>query len=151
MIFRPVFFNVPTSNGNIYKRDNFDINEINEKAYKKTLLGELEPPRNNDVVTLANVSHVVRSVEFDKHGIVADVEILDTPQGKMVKALMKENVDVYLSARCIGVKDGNEIKDMKLLSFDFVGNDPYESIRKRMILNKKLKKVKNTKWLKTQA
>lgn len=140
MIYRPIFFNYMDDDGIVFKKEDFDMNDIKDKIEKGIFLGEFNT--NNSIISLSKVSHIIEKVEIDDIGLITHVRILDTPEGKKVKNLIDNDVELFLSARYTGIKDGNGIKDMNLISFDFTSKNNYNSLLKRIKLNKKLKKIK---------
>ena len=137
MIFRSVYFNVLTKNlfNNkliVFKKNNFNIKKINKKAQQNRLLGENEPATID--ITLSRVSHIINSIEIDSLGVLVDIRILDTHEGKVIKKLLENKCELFLIPRFIGEH---------FITFDFVSEDVYTyGFRKRFKLNRKLKKIK---------
>lgn len=121
-------------NGRIYPRrilerevGRYTNNFINEKR----ALGELDHP-NSSVVNLNNVSHNVISLEWKGDDLYGKVEILPTPSGKILEALLSSGITVGISSRGMGSvkkvqeeggKDALHIQDdFELVAFDFVSN-----------------------------
>ena len=79
--------------------------------------------------SLGKASHVITDLHFDENNaLIADVEILDTPDGRLVKALLEEKA-ISLFPKGIGsfVTDANGINviqpDYELTSIDFCPNE----------------------------
>ena len=92
---------------------------------EKRALGELDHPESS-VINLQNVSHNVTKVKMIGDDVYGEVEILPTPAGKILQALIASGITVGISSRGMGsVKEGAggtvEVQDdFELLCFDFV-------------------------------
>jgi hypothetical protein len=102
---------------------------ITEKVSKNQALGELNHPLNRVNVDPREASHLIKELKFDGNDVRGVAKILDTPCGKIVKALMDENVSFGVSSRALGSlkarPDGvNEVQsDFSLRTVDIV-SDP---------------------------
>jgi len=90
-------------------------------------LGELDPPEDS-VINLRNASHMVTQTWWDGDTVLGKVKILDTPSGKILKALINDGVKLGISSRGLGsVRESNGETvvedDFQLICFDFV-SDP---------------------------
>jgi len=113
-------------NGRIYP---MDILEREIRNYQKFIvenraLGELDHP-DSSVVNLKNVSHLVKEAYLDKQVVYGTVEILDTPSGKILQALIESGVKLGISSRGVGStkKQGDYHvvqDDFQLICWDFV-------------------------------
>lgn len=65
-----------------------------------TMLGELDHPDRLEV-SLTNVSHVITNVELIDNGLFADIRILETPKGNILKSIIEANIDVGFEARYV--------------------------------------------------
>jgi len=79
------------------------------------------------VVSLANVSHMVKRMWWENKTLYGEVQIVDTPAGGVLKGLLKSGVKLGISSRGIGsVKKVDERDvvqdDFELISFDFVSS-----------------------------
>ena len=91
-------------------------------------LGELDHPESS-VVNLNNVSHNVLKIWWDGDDLKGAVQILETPSGKILKALFAAGITLGISSRGLGsVKElRNEgvvevQEDFELICWDFVSN-----------------------------
>ena len=91
-------------------------------------LGELDHPESA-IVNLNNVSHNVLKIWWEGDDLKGDVLVLDTPSGKILKALFKAGITLGISSRGLGsVKDlysegAVEVQeDFELVCWDFVSN-----------------------------
>jgi hypothetical protein len=77
------------------------------------------------VINLKNVSHLVREFWWDGDKVMGKLEILPTPSGQILEALIKAGVTVGVSSRGMGSleQNGNVMEvqdDFELLCWDFV-------------------------------
>lgn len=121
---------VPTANKRRYGRPIIESNleRLNESIGRRRLFGELDHP-NDGKTLLQRVSHVITNLSIDKDGrVIGEAEILDTPQGTALKAILKAGCEVGVSSRGMGSvvlgKDGNEDvqEDYVLKTYDFVAD-----------------------------
>lgn len=63
----------------------------------RTLMGELGK-RSDIIIRLAQVSHVVTDLKIDNGYLMADIEVLDTPHGRILKNLLQESQVVFRTA-----------------------------------------------------
>lgn len=85
--------------------------------------GELDHP-DSSVVSLSNVSHVIRSIDWRGNEVVGTLEILNTPKGKIAQDLLEGGVKLGISSRGIGdVQKNNEGLDVVDESFMLVAFD----------------------------
>jgi hypothetical protein len=93
----------------------------------KRAMGELTHPEHVEV-DLKQVSHIIESLTFQGTDVYGRAKLLDTPNGKIGKALMKEGVNFGVSTRGLGsVSQKNGIfyvdNDFFLTAIDIV-SDP---------------------------
>ena len=88
--------------------------------------GELDHP-DSSVINLQNVSHNIRKIWWKGDDVMGEVEILDTPAGKILKELFRNGITVGISSRGMGsvkenIGDGTvEVQDdFELVCWDFV-------------------------------
>ena len=140
------------NNGRIYPRQVLEsqVQAIQEKIGERSLVGALDHPPN-DAIHLSQASHLITKLWVEKNGdVMGEAEILSTPSGKIVEALLSDNVKIGISSRGMGtISEGKEGKvvneDFKLITFDLV-SDPstkgaYTEITESVKLNSE--KAKN--------
>ena len=118
------------NNGRIYPRGILEsqVTAIQDKINERALVGALDHPAN-DAVHLSQASHLITKLWIEKNGqVMGEAEILSTPNGKIVEALIGDGVKIGISSRGLGsVSEGREGKvvneDFKLITFDLV-SDP---------------------------
>ena len=123
--------NAKNQNGRVYPKnilereiEKYKGREIREnRAY-----GELDHPESS-VVELKNTSHIIREVWWNGDDVVGQVEILNTPAGKILQELVKAGCTVGISSRGMGsvkqIKEDGTVaveNDFELICWDFVSN-----------------------------
>ena len=89
-------------------------------------MGELDHPESS-IINLQNVSHNIKKCWWEGDDVMGEVEILDTPAGKILKALFAAGIVVGFSSRGLGSVEENlnegtlEVQeDFELVCWDFV-------------------------------
>jgi len=113
-------------NGRIYPDD---VLEREVRNYQKFInegraLGELDHP-DTSVVELKNVSHVVRSARMDDGVVYGTIEVLNTPNGKILQSLVESGIKIGISSRGVGSTKsaGDHVlvqPDFQLICWDIV-------------------------------
>lgn len=124
-------FMVPTDNNRLYPRSVWEANKnrLRESLKRRRVFGELDHPGDGKT-KLQRVSHLTTGFDIDDTSgvVVAEDEVLDTPNGRILKALVDAGCEVGVSSRGFGsVKtDENGIEvvqdDYRLLAWDFVAD-----------------------------
>ena len=117
------------NNGRIYPKALLEreITKLAESMKNRRLMGELDHPQH-DSVKLSNVSHLITKLEARGNEIIGEAEILDTPMGKVAKALIEGGVQVGISSRGMGTlsegQDGKRYvnEDFRLITWDLVAD-----------------------------
>jgi len=117
---------VKNGNGRYYAKDLWEreINKYMESVKENRALGELDHPESS-VINLKNVSHNIKDMWWDGDQVMGKIEILPTPSGNILKALLENNITVGVSSRGMGsLEDRNGVlevqDDFELLCWDFV-------------------------------
>lgn len=117
---------VKNGNGRIYPRNVLkkELDNYAKIVADQRALGELDHP-DDSVINLKNASHLVTDVWWDGDQVMGKCRVLDTPAGKILKALVQSGVKLGISSRGLGsVKEskGDTIveDDFQLICFDFV-------------------------------
>jgi hypothetical protein len=121
----------PTENGRFYKRELWDreIARLTEAMESRRVYGELDHPADGRT-KLQRVSHLMTGMTVEEDGsVTGEAEILDTPNGRILKAIIEAGGAVGVSSRGYGsVKtaasgDAEEVgEDFVLETFDFVAD-----------------------------
>jgi hypothetical protein len=113
-------------NGRVYPRSILEREVMNyQKLIKENrALGECDHP-DSSVVELKNVSHIVREAHMDGDTVFGSIEVLDTPQGKIIQSLIESGVTLGISSRGVGSTrrqgDTQVVQDdFQLICFDMV-------------------------------
>lgn len=102
-----------------------EIENYQKAVRENRAVGELDHPESSSV-SLKNVSHIVREMGWDGENVVGRVEVLPTPQGKVLESLLEAGVTIGISSRGVGsTEKTNEGVDMvqpdyQIICFDIV-------------------------------
>ena len=117
---------VKNGNGRYYSKDLWEreIGKYQQQVKENRAMGELDHPESS-VVNLKNVSHNIKDMWWDGDNVMGKIEILPTPSGNILKALIESGVTVGVSSRGMGsLKQVGEVAevqdDFELLCWDFV-------------------------------
>ena len=117
---------VKNGNGRYYSKELWDreIDKYKELVDQNRAMGELDHPESQ-VVNLKNVSHNIKDMWWDGDNVMGKIEILPTPSGNILKALIESGVTCGVSSRGMGsLEQRGEIMevqdDFELLCWDFV-------------------------------
>lgn len=114
-------------NGRVYPRDVLDreIKKYVDGPIKsRTSLGELDHPEAQ-VVSLSNASHVITKVWWEGNDLMGELELLNTPSGKIAQELVLAGIPLGISSRGMGsvrqIGETVEVQpDFELLCWDLV-------------------------------
>lgn len=117
---------VKNGNGRYYSRELWEreLGKYAEFVDGRRATGELDHPESS-VINLRNVSHVITETWWDNDHVMGKIEILKTPSGQILEALIKAGVTVGVSSRGMGsLEQRGEVMevqdDFELLCWDFV-------------------------------
>ena len=117
---------IKNGNGRYYRKGLWEreMNKYAESVKENRALGELDHP-DSQIINLKNVSHNITDFWWDGDNIIGKIEILPTPSGNILKALISSGIKVGVSSRGMGsLQPMGEIQevqdDFDLLCFDFV-------------------------------
>lgn len=117
---------VKNGNGRYYSKDLWEreINKYMESVKENRAMGELDHPESS-VINLKNVSHNIKDMWWDGDNVLGKIEILPTPSGNILKALIESGITVGVSSRGMGsLEQRGEVlevqDDFELLCWDFV-------------------------------
>ena len=118
---------VKNGNGRYYKRSLWqrEIDKYMDSVKERRALGELDHPESA-VINLKNASHNIVDIYWDGNTVMGKIEILPTPSGNILKALLESNIKLGVSSRGMGSLKENaegllEVQDdFDLLCWDFV-------------------------------
>jgi len=117
---------VKNGNGRYYSRELWEreLDKYSEFINERRATGELDHPESS-VINLKNVSHIITETWWEKDHVMGKIEILPTPSGQILGALIKAGVTVGVSSRGMGsLEQRGEVMevqdDFELLCWDFV-------------------------------
>jgi len=118
---------VKNGNGRVYPKE---VLAREAKKYAEgpvasnTAMGELDHPEST-IVNLNNVSHVIKRVWWEDNDLMGELELLNTPSGKIAQEIILAGIPLGISSRGMGsVKQIGETvqvqDDFELLCWDLV-------------------------------
>jgi hypothetical protein len=117
---------VKNGNGRYYKKDLWEreIDKYMASVKENRACGELDHPESS-IINLKNVCHNITDIWWDGDNVMGKLEILPTPSGNILKALIDSGITVGVSSRGMGsLKEVDGIlevqDDFDLLCWDFV-------------------------------
>ena len=117
---------VKNGNGRYYAKHLWEreINKYFQLVKENRAMGELDHPESS-VINLKNVSHNIKDMWWNGDNVMGKIEILPTPSGNILKALIDNGITVGVSSRGMGsLQERNgmlEVQDdFELLCWDFV-------------------------------
>ena len=117
---------VKNGNGRYYAKDlwNREMDKYKDLVDQRRSMGELDHPEST-VINLKNVSHLINDFWWDGDNVMGKIEILPTPSGNILKALIDSGITCGVSSRGMGSLEQNgeimEVQDdFELLCWDFV-------------------------------
>ena len=131
-------FDTLNQNGRVYPAKVYEaaLESLQEKVKSRSLLGECDHPLTYDEVRLSNVSHVITEMHVentpDGHKrVMGEVELLDTPAGKIVQSLVEAGIPIGISSRATGdaiEENGHErITELNLITYDLVADPSFKT------------------------
>jgi hypothetical protein len=117
---------VKNGNGRYYDKGLWEreMNNYMESVKQNRACGELDHPESS-IINLKNVSHNITDIWWDGDNIMGKLEILPTPSGNIVKALLGSGITIGVSSRGMGsLKEVDGLlkvqDDFNLLCWDIV-------------------------------
>jgi hypothetical protein len=117
---------IKNGNGRYYKKELWEreIDKYMSCVRENRALGELDHPESS-IINLKNVSHNIVDIWWNGDKVMGKLEILPTPSGNIVKALIDNNITIGVSSRGMGslksLGETMEVQDdFELLCWDFV-------------------------------
>jgi hypothetical protein len=117
---------IKNGNGRYYARELWEreMEKYSDLIKNRRAMGELDHPESQ-VINLKNVSHIITDYWWDGDQVMGKIEILNTPSGQILEALIKNNVTLGVSSRGLGSLEQKgsvmEVQDdFNLICWDFV-------------------------------
>lgn len=126
-------FDELNQNNRVYPRHVYEeaLRPLIERAKSRSLMGECDHPIDYDEVRLSNVSHAITKLEVKGNKVFGEIELLDTPAGKILKALNEAGIPLGISSRAVGdstIKEGHEeVTNMQLITYDVVADPSFKT------------------------
>jgi len=147
---------VKNGNGRYYSKELWDreIDKYRVLVDENRAMGELDHPESS-VINLQNVSHNISDMWWDGDNVMGKIEILPTPNGNILKALVESGITVGVSSRGMGTLEQKgelmEVQDdFELLCWDFVSTPSNPDSFMRLVSeNKEFKAQDNYKKVNT--
>ena len=125
------------------------MGRLRESIEDRRLIGELDHPTDS-IIHFANASHLITKLWWEGNTLMGEGEILNTPHGKVLKALISDGVKIGISSRGVGNGRVNENgvlvigESYKLITFDAVA-DPstYNAFQEKVVSGKKESYIPN--------
>lgn len=130
-------------NRRMYPRNVLDENvkKLAEAIAGRRLIGELDHP-SDSIVHFANASHVVTKLWWEENVLMGEGEILSTPSGRILHALIENEIPIGISSRGVGQGTTNEDgilvigEGYKLITFDAVADPSTYAAFQEKVINK---------------
>ena len=94
---------IKNGNGRYYKKSLWEreIEKYMISVKQRRACGELDHPESS-IINLKNVSHNITDLWWDGDNVMGKIEILPTPSGNILKALIESGIMVGVSSRGMG-------------------------------------------------
>ena len=128
MILSGIMQMTETKNGNgrVYMHETMvrEVRNYQKLVKENRALGELDHP-DDSVINLKNCSHMVTAIWMEGKNVMGKIKVLETPSGKILKALVEGGATCGVSSRGMGSvreEQGRTIveDDFQLICFDMV-------------------------------
>lgn len=118
---------VKNGNGRVYPKETLEREVekyIKEQVNQNTAMGELDHPESS-VVNLKNVSHNIKRIWWEDNNVMGELELLNTPAGKIAQEIVSSGIPLGISSRGMGsikqIGETVEVQDdLELLCWDLV-------------------------------
>jgi hypothetical protein len=102
-----------------------EIERVREQIEARSMIGECMVSGDridSGVVHFANVSHLVTRLWLEGDDLMAEIETMQTPMGKVVEGMLQEGVNLRLGLRGVGTLFSlTDDVSYKLITVDFWG------------------------------
>ena len=162
-------FGITNENMRVYDKNDYlpHLDYLNTKIAKKSLLGELDHPKDYEV-SLQNASHIVEKLWYEESddSVRIRIRLLNgTPNGELAKSLVDMGVPLAISSRAVGqIKESKQVKLHRIFTYDLVAepgfaeavldrsmnesfspmvkiNEQYDVLKEESLFNSKLQDV----------
>ena len=145
---------IKNGNNRIYEKSNYGkmFNMLQEQMKSEAVLGELEHP-NTMNITLENVSHKIEEITMNEDGTVTGtIRLLDTPKGKIAKAIIEGGCPLYISSRGAGsIDESGHVTLTMIKTYDLVGTPGFSQAKLTLKQDQKFEalneSLENPAWM----
>ena len=122
-----VKFNKPNKNGRIYSSNCFNLNDpvLKEKLNTGSFFGEFGFPEGiREEVDISKASHVIKNLYKREDGLYADIETLDTPNGRRLEQVATANNFRTRGTGNLNPRDDGycDVEDYVFITVDYTDN-----------------------------
>ena len=126
---------VKNQNNRIYSTKNYGlmVENLQKEITEGSVLGELEHP-NSMNINLENVSHKIESIQMNEDGtITGTIVLLDTPKGRIAKAIAEASGSLYISSRGAGsIDNSGNVTLTTIKTYDLVGTPGFSQAKLKL-------------------
>jgi hypothetical protein len=129
------------------------VKHLQDLIDDRRLVGELDHPTDS-IIHFANASHVITKLWWEGNILMGEGEILNTPSGAVLKALINDGVKIGISSRGVGNGTTNEDgilvigESYKLITFDAVADPSTFAAFQEKVVTKEGAVGGNDQWRK---
>lgn len=135
---------VKNNNNRIYNKKNYGVmvEALQQEITTGSVLGELEHP-NTMNITLENVSHKIESIEMNEDGtITGTIVLLDTPKGRIAKAIAEASGSLFISSRGAGsIDESGNVTLSTIKTYDLVGTPGFSQAKLNLTKGQKFESL----------
>jgi len=141
---------VKNGNGRVYPLEVLkeQINKyVNGPVKSRTSMGELDHPESS-IINLNNASHLITKIWWEGNNVMGELELLNTPSGKIAQEIVKHKIPLGISSRGMGsvrqIGETVEVQDdFELLCWDLVSVPSTPNAYMSLAENKQYRSVKD--------
>lgn len=129
----------PNNNGRIYTKEEYlpHIKALRDEIKSGTpILGEIDHPEDRFEVKLKEASHRVVDLWFDsaKNMVMGKIELLNTPNGKILQSLVEQHIPIFISSRAAGtVGPDNKVNIKRIFTWDAVYKPGFKECKLELV------------------